>query len=192
LDEHDVGVYEYEPCSLVSALLSAQPRLGGVRVLAIDGPSGAGKSTVAAAVLGELRARNVVSALISTDDFATWDAPVSWWTRLVKGVLEPFSERRHGGYRRMDWSGAQPRLGEHVTVELPEVLILEGVSSGRASIRPSLSRLCWIAGPDAATRLERSVARDGESNRVALARWQEFERGWYAVDKTGQHAVSEV
>jgi len=185
-------VYEYEPCSLVSALLSAQPRLGDVRVLAIDGPSGAGKSTIAAAVSSELRTRNVTSALISTDDFATWDAPVSWWPSLAKGVLKPFSEGRHGGYRRMVWTGGEPRPGEYVTVALPEVLILEGVSSGRASIRPSLSHLCWVAGPSAAERLERSVARDGESSRAALARWQEFERGWFAVDKTGQHAVSDV
>lgn len=161
-------------------------------MLAIDGPSGSGKSTVAAAVMAELRARNVSAALLSTDDFATWEDPVSWWPRLADGVLEPLSEGRPGSYRRMDWTSGEPRLGELVTVDVPEVLILEGVSSGRASIRPRLSYLCWVGGLDAATRLERGVARDGESSRLALSRWQEFERGWFAVDRTGQHAVSKV
>ena len=32
--------------------------------------------------------------------------------------------------------------------------------------------------------LERAVARDGEQAREPLRRWQEFERGWFAVDRT--------
>jgi hypothetical protein len=77
-----------------------------------------------------------------------------------------------------------------VTVDVPEVLVLEGVSSGRASVRPSLSYLCWLDGPEAATRLERAVARDGEASRHLLGLWQAFERGWFEVDRTRQYAVS--
>jgi uridine kinase len=185
-------VDEYESALLVKALLASPPKLGEVRLLAIDGPSGSGKSTVAAAVMAELRVRNVSVALVSTDEFATWENPVSWWPRLVEGVLDPLREGRSGCYRRMDWTSGAPRLGAHVAVEVPEVLILEGVSSGRASIRPSLSHLCWVAGLDPAARLERGVIRDGESSRKALIGWQAFERGWFAVDRTGQSAVSSV
>jgi hypothetical protein len=53
----------------------------------------------------------------------------------------------------MDWTSGLPRFGEFVTVEMPDVLVLEGVSFG-----PSLSYLCWVHSPDPAVRLERAVA----------------------------------
>ncbi len=169
---------------MIDSLLSAPPRLGGVRLLAIDGPSGAGKSTFAAQVVDELRSGGREVALLSTDAFATWADPVSWWPRLVEGVLAPLAAGNAGIYRRVDWSSGEPRPGELVRVDVPEVLVVEGVSSGRTSVRPRLSRLCWLDGGDSGARLARSVARDGEASRNDLRRWQLFERGWFAVDGT--------
>jgi hypothetical protein len=159
-----------------------------VRVLAIDGPSGAGKSTLAARVVAGLRARGCRTALVSTDAFATWDDPVGWWPRLVDGVLRPLAGGVAGAYRRVDWTTGEPRPGELVEVAVPEVLVLEGVSSGRTSVRPLLSHLCWVSGGSAPERLVRAVGRDGEAARAALARWQRFERGWFAVDGTPEAA----
>jgi hypothetical protein len=159
-----------------------------VRVLAIDGPSGAGKSTLAARVVAGLRARGCRTALVSTDAFATWDDPVAWWPRLADGVLRPLAEGRPGAYRRMDWSTGVPRPGELVRVTVPDVLVLEGVSSGRTSVRPLLSCLCWLSGGSEAARLARAVARDGEGAEAELGRWQRFERGWFAVDGTAAAA----
>jgi hypothetical protein len=169
---------------VIEALLAAPARLGRVRVLAIDGPSGAGKSTLAAHVVAELTARGCHTALVSTDAFATWDDPVSWWPRLAGGVLRPLAGGVAGAYRAMDWSSGAPRPGELVRVAVPDVLVLEGVSSGRTSVRLLLSHLCWLSGGSESGRLARTVARDGEAARAELARWQRFERGWFAVDGT--------
>ncbi|WP_236790794.1 uridine kinase [Amycolatopsis sp. GM8] len=152
--------------------------MGGVRLVAVDGPSGAGKSTFAARLCAAFESATV----ISTDSFATWDDPVAWWPRLAEGVLEPLSRGEPGHYVKLDWTSGHPEPGEHVTVPPPEVLILEGVSAGRASVRPFLSALCLITGPDPAERLERAVHRDGEAARPYLEKWQDFERGWFAVD----------
>nr|WP_072475719.1 (d)CMP kinase [Amycolatopsis australiensis] len=173
---------------LIDALLAAPARLGRVRILAVDGPSGAGKSTLAAQVADRLRARGCRTELVSTDAFATWDDPVAWWPRLVDGVLRPLADGVDGAYRRMDWSTGTPRPGELVRVPVPDVLVLEGVSSGRASVRPLLSHLCWLSGGSAAQRLARAVARDGEAAYAELSRWQRFERGWFAVDGTPEAA----
>ncbi len=159
-----------------------------MRVLAIDGPSGAGKSTLAAQVVADLTARGCRTALVSTDAFATWDDPVAWWPRLVDGVLRPLADGRPGTYRRMDWTTGVPRPGELVRVAVPDVLVLEGVSSGRTSARFLLSHLCWLSGGSAAARLARTVERDGAAARAELARWQRFERGWFAVDGTPEAA----
>jgi hypothetical protein len=150
-------------------------------VLAFDGPSGAGKSTAAVEALSLLGPR---AALVTTDAFATWTSPVSWWPELVSGVLEPLAAGRSGSYQRMDWSTGVPRPGARVTVEVPEVLVLEGVSCGRRSVRPLLSLLCWVEGGTEAERLASAVARDGEAHRAELRKWQLFERGWFAVDGT--------
>ncbi len=152
-----------------------------MRLLAIDGPSGAGKSTLATAVVSAL---GPSAELVSTDAFATWDDPVAWWPRLEHGVLTPLAHGRPGEYRRMDWTSGTPRPGELVRVAVPEVLVLEGVSSGRRAVRPMLSQLCWIEGGTETERLARAVARDGEAARAHLRRWQRFERGWFAVDGT--------
>ncbi|OZM73453.1 uridine kinase [Amycolatopsis antarctica] len=168
---------------VAAAALAAPARLGGVRLLAVDGPSGAGKSTFADRVVEALRARAARTVLLRTDDFATWDDPVAWWPRLRDGVLAPYAEGRPGRYRRVEWPDGRPVPGEYVDVEVPDVLVLEGVSAGRASVRPSLAHLSWLPGPDAATRLERAVARDGEPSRAPLTRWQAFERGWFAIDQ---------
>jgi hypothetical protein len=173
---------------VADAVLAGPARLGRVRVLAVDGPSGSGKSTLAGLVAAELGDRAIPTALVSTDHFATWDDPVAWWPRLVDGVLRPLAHGRPGRYQRMEWPGGLPRLGEWVAVPVPEVLVIEGVSAARAAVDPVLTYRVWVELADADQRLARSVARDGENSREHLRRWQEFERGWFAVDRAPDRA----
>ena len=153
-----------------------------MRLIAIDGPSGSGKSVLADGLLEDLRRNGIRAGLVRTDDFATWDDPVSWWPRLVTGVLVPLWQNRPGTYQRTDWVDGIPRPGAMITVDVPEILILEGFSAGRRSIRPRLTKLVWCELPDRRERLERAVARDGEACRGPLVAWQRFEDGWFAVD----------
>jgi hypothetical protein len=169
---------------LAAEVLAAPARLGDVRLVAVDGPSGAGKSSFADRLLAELPD----AALVRTDDFATWDDPVSWWPRLVDGVFLPLSRGRPGRYRRTEWVEGRPQPGRHVDVRVPRVLLVEGVSAGRRSIRPRLSYLVWCELRDPVERLARAVARDGEDCRIPLMTWQSFEAGWFAVDGTREAA----
>ncbi|MBB3663217.1 hypothetical protein FB384_002121 [Prauserella sediminis] len=174
---------------LADRVLAVPPRLGAVRLIAIDGPSGAGKSHLAARVVDVLRGRGADPALVSTDDFATWDDPVSWWPRLAAGVLEPLAAGRPGRFRRTEWTDeGEPVAGAQVDVPVPDVLVLEGVSSGRRSVRASTSVLCWLDHADRDARLARAVARDGEWSRPHLERWQRFEAGWFSVDEPHEAA----
>jgi hypothetical protein len=163
-----------------TAILAAPARLGDTRLVAVDGPSGSGKSSFADRLLASLPD----AVLVRTDDFATWDDPVSWWPRLVDGVLTPLSQGRLGGYQRTEWSDGRPRPGDLVTVRVPDILLVEGVSSGRRSVRARLSCLVWCEVDDPNERLARAVARDGEACREPLLTWQAFESGWFAVDRT--------
>ena len=150
--------------SVASAILAAPPRLGRTRLVAIDGPSGSGKSVFAATLRDELGA-----TLVSTDDFATWDDPVSWWPRLVDGVLAPIAAGRPGRYRKTEWTDGRPHPGAHVDVDVPDVLLVEVCPPVAARCAPDLSYLIWCEYPDPVARLARAVARDGAASRAPLA-----------------------
>jgi hypothetical protein len=85
-------------------------------------------------------------------------------------------QRNHAGKRRDKVEGIHTSLGANKR------------PSARVAVAERLSFAVWVGGPDAATRLDRAVARDGEQNRTELRRWQEFEQRWFAVDRTEERA----
>lgn len=173
---------------VVDAALGAPARFGAARLVVIDGPSGAGKSQLADAVVAELRTRGVDTALVRTDHYATWHEPVGWWPRLEREVLASLRHGEPARYRPVEWVDDRPQPGPEIVVDPPKVLVLEGVSSARRAIAHEVSLAVWVPGPDAATRLERAVARDGEATREHLQRWQGMERQWFAADGTAGRA----
>ncbi|BDD84605.1 hypothetical protein TPB0596_43680 [Tsukamurella pulmonis] len=165
-------------------------RLGAPEgIVAIDGPSGAGKSTYAQRLVDDLRAGGARVALVRTDHYATWDDPVSWWPQLVAEVIDPLARGRNAFYRPMVWREGVPSPGEELRLPWAPLIVIEGVSSARRSFADRLSLGLWLDGGTAEQRLERAVARDGEVARDELVRWQEFERGWFAVDGTRERCT---
>ncbi|MET9631356.1 (d)CMP kinase [Lentzea sp. NPDC006480] len=164
---------------------TAPPRLGDTRLVAVDGPTGAGKSTFAEKLAEQLGAQ-----LIKTDHFATWEDPTTlWWPKLAR-ALDAIENGQEAGYRITDWSAGFPREdeGPEVTISPQRTIILEGFSSARKAIAPKLSLAIFVEHGDEASRLERAVARDGERHRHHFIRWQQYERGWFVVDKTRARA----
>lgn len=153
-------------------------------VIAVDGPSGSGKSTFADGLVARLGTHGVRPILVRTDDFATWDNPVSWWPELEDEVLHAFSRGRDIEYRPREWIDGVARPGPLVWIRWQPLLIVEGVSSARRSMARRLACGLWLDGPPRAERLARTVARDGEAERTHLQRWQAFEDGWFTVDET--------
>jgi energy-coupling factor transporter ATP-binding protein EcfA2 len=153
-------------------------------IIAIDGPSGAGKSTFADALVSKLEELRTRVVLIRTDDFATWDEPVGWWPELEEEVLRSYWRGHDFRFHPRVWRDGSPQLGPRVWLRWEPLLIIEGVSSARVPVRRHLKRALWVDGGTEEQRLERAVARDGESERDNLRRWQDFERGWFAVDRT--------
>ncbi|ORM34080.1 hypothetical protein [Williamsia sp. 1135] len=156
-------------------------------IVAIDGPSGAGKSTLADALVRTLNDLGTPVVLVRTDDFATWDDPVGWWPELDEEVLRSYWRGHDFRFHPRVWRDGIAEPGPRVWLRWEPLLIIEGVSSARAPVRPQLRHALWLDGGTEAERLERGVARDGEGERANLRRWQDFERGWFAVDNTRAH-----
>lgn len=193
------------------------PRLGGTRLVAVDGPSGSGKTSLAGPLAAALAAecggavirprcvsggggatRYDVSpspagplpsvAVVSTDLLATWDDPFDWWPVWEECLLAPIAAGRVARMPVVQWVSGAPRPGGEIVVPPVDVLVTEGVSSGRAAVADRLTALVWVEHPDPAVRLERAVARDGEATRAHLLRWQRREREHFAADGTRDRA----
>jgi acetylornithine deacetylase/succinyl-diaminopimelate desuccinylase-like protein len=167
---------------LAATVLAAPARLGNVRVVAVDGPAGAGKTTFAHRLASAIRDAGANVATLHTDDLLDgWADIVTFWPRLEKWILGPLRRGEPARYRRYDWH--RGRFGDewHV-LPVPEVLVLEGVSSARAA-RPVLSRSVFVAA-DRQLRLARGLERDGEGLRDEWLRWMAAEDRHFAEDRT--------
>ena len=170
--------------ALAKQIFERPPRLGPVRLVAVDGPSGAGKSQFATR-LGKVADIPVVH----TDDLLDgWDDQFSFWARLEQQVLGPLRHGRPATYLRYLWH-RQAFGGDAVVVEPAAAVLLEGVSAARREIRPELSFSIFVTAP-ADLRWRRALARDGRDDvafRAYLERWRMNEDRHFAADATAAH-----
>ncbi|AGZ39748.1 uridine kinase family protein [Actinoplanes friuliensis] len=171
--------------ALAQRILATEPRLGGVRLVAVDGPSGAGKSWFA----GRL-AKVANIPVVHTDDLLDgWEDQFSFWGRLEEKVLEPLRRGRAATYQRYLWH-RQAFGGTPVTVEPAACVLLEGVTAARREIRDELSFSVFVTAP-ADLRWRRALERDGRHDvafRAYLERWRVNENEHFAADATAAHA----
>jgi hypothetical protein len=172
---------------LAESVLGGEARLGPVRVVAVDGPAGSGKTTFAGRLAEALSAAGAGVSVLHTDDLLDgWGDVVAFWPRLERWVLGPLRRGEPAWYRRYDWVAG--RFGaDWQPVGVPDVLVVEGVSSARAAMRAELTRSVFVRARRA-SRLTRGIARDGESLRAEWLRWMADEDAHLAADGTERHA----
>ncbi len=167
---------------LADQIRSRPPRLGPVRLVAIDGPAGAGKTTFAERLAAELQA-----PVVHVDDLLDgWQDLEFMWPRLDEWVLGPLRWGRSAAYQTYDWHVGRFR-DEWVRLPVPEVLILEGVGSARAEAASDLSLAVYLTA-ERDLRLTRGIERDGEALRGEWLRWMDGEEAHFAADQTLERA----
>jgi hypothetical protein len=172
---------------LARRVLAAPARLGPVRLVAVDGPAGSGKTTFAGRLVSALRAAGATVAEVHTDDLLDgWTDPVAFWPRLEEWVLAPLRRGEPGAYHRYDWHAGS--FGdEWAPVPVPDVLVVEGVTSARRAVTADLTLAVWIAA-GRGLRLARGIARDGAAMRPQWERWMADEAAHFAADGTEDRA----
>jgi hypothetical protein len=167
---------------LAATVLARPARLGAVRLVAVDGRAGSGKTTFAGRLAAEIGGSRRV-AVLHTDDFLDgWSELLIWYPRLRDWIFEPFRRGQAGAYRRYDWE--RERLTDEWTpIEVPDVLVVEGVGSASTATRPDLTLSVLVDAPRD-LRLRRGIARDGEALRPRWERWMHDEDAHFAADGT--------
>ena len=167
--------------AVVEALTTAPARCGTTRVLAVDGRSGAGKSTLVAAVTAALAA-----PVVRMDElYPGWDGLAAGTGRLADEVLGPIAAGVPAVYRRWDWMRSRP--GRRVEVAPGPILVVDGVGSGAAAVRPWLSLLVWLdAPPD--LRRDEALRRDGAAYARQWERWAAQEERYGRCDRPADAA----
>ncbi len=153
-------------------------------VVAVDGRSAAGKSTLA----GALAAGRPGWAVVHTDDVAWWHSYFDWADLLTAGVLAPAHQGRPVSYRPPAWD----ERGRDGAVEVPagtRVLVVEGVGSSRAELRPWLDLAVWVHTP-VATVLDREAERirTGHTEAALSQDWLPAEAAFLAADRPWSRA----
>ncbi len=171
---------------LAAYVMKQPPRLGRVRLIAVDGPSGAGKTAFALRLAKQLDA-----PVVHTDDLLDgWDDQFTFWARLERQVLGPL---RRG--RDRPPTGATSGIAASSAVHRSpssrhRPSLLDGVSAARRAIRAELSLAVFVSAPPD-LRLARALARDGDDSvafRAYLERWRAAEDRHFADDQTAAAA----
>jgi uridine kinase len=170
---------------LAATIRARPPRLGDIRLVAIDGPSGAGKTRFA-----DRLAKVLDAPVIHTDELLDgWDDQFTFWDRLERLVLGPLRRGETAEYRRYLWHRGEFG-GVPVRIEPAPVVLMEGVSSARRVIRAELSFTVFVSAPSD-LRLRRALERDGDDSvafRAYLERWRTREDEHFAAEGTAEFA----
>ncbi|HLL68651.1 MAG TPA: hypothetical protein VK453_23490 [Micromonosporaceae bacterium] len=173
---------------LAAEVLARPPRVGQVRVVAVDGPAGSGKTTFTGRLVAALRTAGASVGQVSVDDVRNgWSDIADWWPWFRTSVLSDLRSGRSGWYRRYDWATGR-HAGDPVAVAAVDVLVLDGVGSASAGAADELTLTVWIAAADPGLRLRRLVERDGEPLRPDLQRWMAAEEAHFVTDRTARRA----
>jgi hypothetical protein len=168
---------------LVARVVTSPPRLGPVRLVAVDGPAGSGKTTYA----GRLSRALSRAPVVHMDDLYEGWAGLhdGVWARLEQQVLAPLRAGRPGRYQVYDWDLGQ--FADWGDVAVSPVLVVEGVGSAALPVDPWAVLRVWVEAP-LRLRMARGVARDGEALKGEWARWARLEARHFATDGTRARA----
>ena len=153
---------------VLAAVLGREPTLAGRgRAVAVDGPAGSGKTTLAEQVADLARAHGSVTVVHLDDLYDGWRGVLSV-NALVATLLRCLHADGTAAYRRYDWH--REEYAEVVEVDLPDLLVVEGVGASVPAVDPLTTLRVWVDAPQD-RRLARGLARDGEHLR---AQWEQF------------------
>ncbi len=143
----------------------------GPFLLAVDGRSSSGKSTLAERIAALLPG----TAIVHTDDVAWWHSRFGWDDLLLAGIIEPLRRGEAVDYRPPAWD-ARGRPGSITVPADAELVVIEGVGAGRASLAERVDAVIWVQSDlDITERRNRDRVETGELDLAGYEGWMSEE-----------------
>jgi uridine kinase len=168
---------------LDAARSAVQTRPDSTLLIGIDGSGGSGKSTLASELANAL----AEATIVHIDDFADWNDDSNWtFSTFAERVLDPLIAGVTSKHQRYNWN--TDSLGESFEIAPSGIAIIEGVTALRSDLRDYWHVSVWVECPRD-LRLERGVARDGESMRSKWTdEWMPGEDAYVQKHQPRDHA----
>lgn len=176
------------PDSMIGAagsLIDRRKKKGERLFVAIDGGAGAGKSTLAKGIRDQRAGVSILrtdhlfrplneypAARLTPEQLYKLYFP---WDRMRDEALIPLHRGETASYQRYDWSA--DRLLGWISVEPAQIVLVEGVYSGRPELRAMLDTVIFVDAPRD-ERLRRMLARGPNPFGDWMTPWMAAE-DWY-------------
>jgi len=160
---------------LVDKVNESSKKCGQTKIIVIDGPAGSGKTTLAKSLSGLLEN----CPIIHMDEiYDGWENALSPKTSqdFVEWVINPLLESKSIEFVKYDWY-LEKRI-EKVVINLPKVLIIEGVGSSSFDISKYACLKLWIE-VNKETGINRVLTRDGQQIQEQMEEWQTQESKYF-------------
>jgi uridine kinase len=169
---------------LVDKINESSKKCGQTKIIVIDGPAGSGKTTLAKSLSGLLEN----CPIIHMDEiYDGWENALSPKTSqdLVEWVINPLLESKSIEFVKYDWY-LEKRI-EKVVINLPKVLIIEGVGSSSFEISKHASLKLWIE-VNKETGINRVLTRDGQQIQEQMKKWQSQESKFFIENNSKENS----
>jgi uridine kinase len=169
---------------LVDKINESSKKCGQTKIIVINGPAGSGKTTLAKSLSGLLEN----CPIIHMDEiYDGWENALSPKTSqdLVEWVINPLLESRSIEFVIYDWY-LEKRI-EKVVINLPKVLIIEGVGSSSFEISKHASLKLWIE-VNKETGINRVLTRDGQQIQEQMKKWQSQESKFFIENNSKENS----
>jgi uridine kinase len=166
---------------LVDKVNDSGKKCGQTKIVVIDGPAGSGKTTLAKS-LSRLFEN---CPIIHMDEiYEGWENALLQKTSndLTDWIINPLLASKTIEFIKYDWN-LEKRI-EKVVINLPKVLIIEGVGSSSFEISQHACLKLWIE-VNKDTGINRVLTRDGQQIQEQMKKWQ-FQESKFFIENNSR------
>lgn len=169
---------------LADKVNESSKKCGQTKIVVIDGPAGSGKTTLAKSLSGLLENCPVIHM---DEIYDGWENALSpkTFSDLTNWIIKPLLENKSIVFTKYDWH--LEKRNEKVVINLPKVLIIEGVGSSSSEISEHACLKLWIE-VNKEIGISRVLTRDGLQIEEQMKKWQTQESKFFIENNSKENS----
>jgi uridine kinase len=169
---------------LVIKVNESSKKCGQTKLVVIEGPAGSGKTTLAKSLSGLLENCPILHMDEIYDGWENALTPKTFHD-IANWIISPILESKSIEYFKYDWI-LEKRI-EKVVINLPKVIIIEGVGTSSFEISKHACLQLWIEVNEE-TGIKRVLNRDGLHIQEQMEKWQTQESKFFIENNSKENS----